>query len=253
MDIIYTFIVLLFGLIIGSFLNVCIYRIPRQESIAWPGSHCPDCGYVLKWYDLFPVLSYIFLGGKCRQCRSHISWRYPLVEALTGMLFVLAYRYDGLSAGLIVHLVFLCLLVVIAFIDLEHLIIPNKLVLPGTVLGLLFTLITHSPTPISGFLSALGAGLFFFIIWFFYPQGMGEGDIKLALMLGAFLGWPLIPIAIFIAALSGTIVGVIYITTKGGGRKTQIPFGTFLAFGSVVALFYGERLVSSYLRLIGWQ
>ncbi len=246
-------IFLLFGLIIGSFLNVCIYRIPRRESVAWPGSHCPACGCVLKWYDNIPLLSYLFLTGKCRQCRSHISWRYPLVEAATGLLFAADYLNCGLSWPLLARLIFICLLVVIALIDLEHLIIPNIIVLPGAVLGLAFSFLPGTAPFWQALASGLGAALFFFLIWFFYPGGMGEGDIKLALMLGVFLGWPLVGLAIFLAALAGSLAGLVVITLRGGNRKTQLPFGLYLALGSLAALFFGQQLINLYLKFLGWQ
>lgn len=244
---------LFLGLIIGSFLNVCIYRIPRKESIAWPGSHCPECGYVLKWYDLIPVISYLLLRGKCRQCRSHISLRYPLVELLTGLLFWAAFLKFGLSFLLLTRLLFICLLIVIALIDVENLIIPNVVVLPGAVAGLLSLLAPGSPGLIGGIASGFGAALCFFLIWFFYPQGMGEGDIKLALMLGLFLGWPQTGVAVFLAALTGTVGGLAVILFQGGSRRTQIPFGLFLALGSLISIFFGSKLVAVYLHLIGWQ
>ena len=240
-------------MLIGSFLNVCIYRIPRRESIAWPASHCPECGYVLKWYDLFPVLSYLMLRGKCRQCRSHISRRYPLVEALTGVLFAAAYLKFGLAWLLLNRLVFICLLIVVALIDLEHFIIPNKIVLPGALAGLILTLIPGSHSFLNALGSGVGAALFFFLIWFFYPQGMGEGDVKLALMLGAFLGWPQIAAAIFLASLTGSVGGIAVIVIKGGNRKTPVPFGLYLAIGSILALLYGPEFLSLYLQFIGWQ
>jgi len=200
---------------------------------------------------MLPVLSYIILRGKCRQCRSHITLRYPLVEAITGLLFLACYIKFGISWTLVSRLVFICFLIVIALIDLENLIIPNIIVFPGALAGLLLTFLSGSPSWFSGILSGLGAGLFFFLIWFFYPAGMGEGDVKLVLMLGLFLGWPGIGIAIFLSALAGSVAGGISIALKGSGRKTQIPFGLYLAIGSTAALFFGDRLVTWYLNFLG--
>jgi leader peptidase (prepilin peptidase) / N-methyltransferase len=244
-----TGLVLIVGLIIGSFLNVCIYRIPRKESIAWPSSHCPSCRYVLKWYDLFPVVTYIALRGKCRQCRSNISIQYPLVELLTGISFVLVYLKFGLSWLLLSKLVFIILLIVIGIIDLEHMIIPNTIVVFGSLLGLAFTFLPGSPSLVLALVSGLGASLFFLLIWFF--KGMGMGDVKLAFMLGLFLGCPNITISIFLAALLGSVSGIILISLKGGSRKTPVPFGLFLAIGSIITVFYGQEIVTWYLTFIG--
>ncbi|MDA8441206.1 MAG: prepilin peptidase, partial [Peptococcaceae bacterium] len=240
---------LLFGLIIGSFLNVCIYRLPRRESLAWPGSHCPQCGYVLKWYDNIPVLSYLILRGKCRHCRLHITWRYPLVEGLTGLLWLAAYLHFGLTWYLATRLVFIAMLLVIALIDMEHFIIPNIIVLPGAVLGLGFSLVPGAAGLLSALVAGLGAGLFFLLIWLIYPKGMGEGDIKLALMLGMWLAWPQVGVAIFLASLLGTVGSLVAIKLGWGDRKTPIPFGLYLAVGSIFALFYGPQLLATYLRL----
>jgi leader peptidase (prepilin peptidase) / N-methyltransferase len=248
-----SFTILILGLLIGSFLNVCIYRIPRKESIAWPGSHCPGCGYVLKWYDLLPILSYLFLRGKCRQCRSNIALRYPLVELITGLLFLAAYSNYGLGWILLSKCVFICLMLVIGLTDLEHYIIPNIIVFPGIVVGLLIAILPGPLTLTNALASGIGAGLFFFIIWFFYPKGMGEGDVKLALMLGTFLGWPNIALAIFLSSLLGSVGGVITVAIKHGDRKTPIPFGLYLALGSLITAFYGQQLLQLYLNLIGWQ
>lgn len=175
-----------------------------------------------------------------------------MVETICGLLFLALFRKYGLSLSLISGMVFSGMLIVVAFVDMEHLIIPNKVVLPGALVGLAFTFVTGSPSWLNGLLSGIGAALIFLIIWLVYPAGMGEGDIKLVLMLGLFLGWPLIGVAIFLASLTGSIAGLAIIAFKGGGRKTPVPFGLYLAIGSITALLYGDQLVEWYLRFIGW-
>ncbi len=241
----------LIGLLVGSFLNVCIYRIPRKESIVWPRSHCPQCNYLLQWYELIPVASYLLLRGKCRRCRCHISMRYPVIELLAGLVFTLAYAKFGLGMALVKYLIFICLLITIAMIDQEHFIIPNILVAPGVVLGLVSTALPGMPSLENTAGAGLGAGLLFWIIWRFYPKGMGEGDIKYALMLGFVLGWPAISVAVFLAALIGTVFGIIGIVAQGGDRNTPIPFGLYLSLGSFVALIYGQQIFRAYLRVMG--
>jgi leader peptidase (prepilin peptidase) / N-methyltransferase len=239
------------GLLIGSFLNVCIFRIPRKESIAWPASHCPGCGYVLKWYDLVPVLSYILLRGKCRQCRSHITLRYPVIELVTGIVFTLLYFKYGFTWLLLSRLVFACLLIVVAFTDLEHYIIPNVVVVPGALLGLASSFLPGAVSPLNSLGAGIGAALFFLVIWLVYPKGMGLGDVKLALMLGTFLGWAQVALAIFLASLIGTLIGGALILIKG--KRILLPFGLFLAIGSLMSLLYGQELLSLYLGIIGWK
>lgn len=244
-----------FGAIIGSFLNVCIWRLPRHESIVTPGSHCPGCDRQLSWYENIPLASYAALKGKCRSCGVGISPRYPLVELLTAVLFVLAgWRFDA-TAQLAPALLLIATLIVVFFIDLEHYIIPNNVVLPVAAVGLAamvaIALTTTGPDidlwwayPVAG----LGSALFFFIIVMIFPRGMGMGDVKLVGMLGFFLGRATL-IGLFLGFLLGAVVGVGLILAGRKGRKSRVPFGPFLAVGALVALFYGNQLLDLYLGL----
>ncbi len=238
------------GLVIGSFLNVCIYRLPRNKSIIRPRSFCPYCRKPIKPYDNIPILSYILLGGKCRNCKKPISWRYPLVEFLSGIFFVLLFLKFGLSFSLLKFIIFLCLLIIATFTDLSHQIIPNVVSLPGIVVGLLFN--------ISSLLDALigtliGAG----ILWVFRQAGlwvkkqemMGWGDIKMAGMIGAFLGVSAGLLALFLGVCLGVLIWSLLILFKVKSRKEFIPFGAFLAFGSVIAVFFNQQIISWYLDI----
>ncbi|MDH4100339.1 MAG: prepilin peptidase [Nitrospirota bacterium] len=236
----------LFGLAVGSFLNVCIYRLPKQESVVFPASHCPGCGSSIRWHDNIPVLSYLVLGGRCRHCKASISWQYPMVELATGVLFFVAVAIFGVSQETPVYLLLLSALIVIAVIDLEHQIIPDRITLPGIPLGLIcstFLLPTGLVDALIG-LAAGGGG--FYLIAVISRGGMGGGDIKLMAMLGAFLGWKAIIITTLIGSLMGAIVGIFLMAVKGRGRKHAVPFGPFLATGALVALFWGEQLVTWY-------
>lgn len=243
-------IVLVFGLLIGSFLNVCIYRIPRHKSIAYPASFCPNCLTPIQAYDNIPVLSYIILGGKCRKCKKPISWRYPLVELLTGILFLLLFLKFRLSLDLLKYLIFTALLIISTFTDFSHRIIPNVISVPGIVIGLLFN-IPHIGNAILGIL--IGAG----ILWVFRQAGiiikkqemMGWGDIKLAGMIGAFLGLKYGLVALFLGVLSGVVIWTVLIILKIKKRKEYIPFGAFMALGSIITVFFGAEIIDWYLNL----
>jgi leader peptidase (prepilin peptidase)/N-methyltransferase len=246
-------IILLFiiGAIIGSFLNVCIYRLPRHESIVSPGSHCPNCDMPVSWYDNIPLVSYLLLGGRCRRCGDPISFWYPAVELLTAVLFALAGWKFGPNVELLPALLLIAALIVIFFIDLEHYIIPNVVVLPVAVIGL-GAMIAISPDRWLELLAAgLVSGVFFFAIVLIFPKGMGLGDAKMAMMLGFFLGWSVV-VALFAAFLLGALVGVALIVAGVKGRKSRLPFGPFLAVGAMLALFYGPTLLDKYLRLVGF-
>jgi leader peptidase (prepilin peptidase) / N-methyltransferase len=239
------------GACIGSFLNVCIYRIPAGESIVSPPSRCPRCGAGIRWYQNIPIFSWIALGGKCAFCKAGISVRYPLVEALTGGLFTLVFFYFGIGWPTLVFWVFMAMLVVITFIDLDHQIIPDVISLPGIVIGFFgsFLLPWISWTDsLYGIL--LGGGSLFLIATGYElltkKEGMGGGDVKLLAMLGAFLGWKAVLPIIFVSSLLGTIVGVPLMLIKGADSKLAIPFGPFLASAAVIWLFWGGGLVSWY-------
>jgi leader peptidase (prepilin peptidase) / N-methyltransferase len=241
----------IFGLCVGSFLNVVIARIPEGRSIVFPGSACPRCGRSIAWYDNLPVLSYALLRGRCRNCRASISWRYPAVEVACGLLFVLAYhRFEG-GPALAAALILLAGLLAITAIDLDHQIIPDVLSLPGIVVGVLFSLapggIGWAPS-LLGVL--LGGGVFVVIIiastLVLGQAGMGVGDVKLGAMLGAFLGWKLALLSILLSTLLGGPMAVVLLATGRKSRKDPIPFGPFLALGGTISLFWGEALLAWY-------
>ncbi|MGA9875133.1 MAG: prepilin peptidase [Solirubrobacteraceae bacterium] len=236
-----------FGAIIGSFLNVVVYRLPRRESIVKPASHCTACGARVMPYDNVPVLSWLLLRGHCRNCSAPISKRYPLVEALCGLLCVAAVLAGGSTATIALNVTFILLLVPVALIDLEHRIIPNQLTMLGAVLALgLGTALDPSGEP-TRLIAGLAAGGALLAAALAYPGGMGMGDVKLAGVMGLFLGSAVAP-AMLIALLAGVLYGVLIVARKGtqAGRKTAVPFGPFLAFGSIVAVFAGDPLVNWY-------
>jgi len=251
---------------LGSFLNVCIYRIPRNESIATPPSHCPRCGKRVRPYDNIPVMSYVLLGGRCRDCRKPISIRYPLVEALVGALFVSSYARFGPSWELLKALVFVCLLVLITFIDVDHQIIPFRLSVPGLVLGLASLLLPESPVSLlDGFIGMLIGGAFVVFAWLLWryvlagafrrfgvdqKEGMGWGDFPFAAMLGAFIGWRSMIVALFVAVLTGVVFGLALRASGRSGRGQPMPFGPFLAIGGLAGLFFGHQLFNLYIRLV---
>lgn len=236
------------GAIFGSFLNVVAYRLPRGESLSRPRSRCPQCQTPIKAYDNVPVLSWLALRGRCRSCRAPISARYPLVEAVTGLLCGLVVLRYGLDEDAILGLVLVLLLVPITLIDLDHRIIPNKLTLLGAVLAPAILALTAPDAIPEHLIAAAAAGGFFLLTALAYPRGMGMGDVKLAFVLGLFLGRAVAP-ALFVALVAGTLVGAAIIARKGAaeGRKTAVPFGPFLALGGVVALLVGDALVDWYL------
>ena len=243
-------VVVVMGCAVGSFLNVCIYRLPRRESLAWPGSHCPQCNTPIAWYDNLPVVSYLVLRGRCRHCGARIPVRYLVVELVTGALFLgLASLYPP-GPLLASRLLFGCALIVLFAIDLEHHILPNVITVPGIVVGLLFSLVTEP-----GWRSALigvlvGGGIPFVIAWTYERvrgiEGLGMGDVKMLAMIGAFLGWKLTLLTLVLATFSGSIVGAGFIAA-GKGARYKLPFGTFLAVGALVASVTGPAILSWYL------
>lgn len=238
----------LFGLVVGSFLNVVIYRVPLRQSIVWPSSKCPNCDGRIKSFDNVPMLSYLLLRGRCRNCKVWISPRYPLVEGLTGTLFVLAGYEFGFSLELASALVLIAVLVALAGIDLEHRLLPNVIVGPAAVLGLVLSVAGDPPYWWVYLLSAIGVAGGLFALALGYPGGMGMGDVKMGGMLGAFLG-PYSALAVFLGALLGALIGGVLMATGRISRRSPLPFGVFLAIAGVFALFLGERLVDSYLQL----
>ena len=239
----------LFGLVAGSFLNVVIYRVPNRQSLVWPSSRCPSCGERIKGFDNLPVLSYLMLRGRCRSCKARISLRYPLVEALTGMLFALATYEFGLSLSLVWALVLISVLVVLAGTDLEHRLLPNAIVVPAAVLGFSLSALVDPDGWWVYLISALAVAAGLFVLALVYPDGMGMGDVKMGGMLGAFLG-PYAALAIFIGALVGALVGGGLMVTGVIERGSALPFGVFLALAGVFTLFLGQDAWGWYLRLV---
>jgi leader peptidase (prepilin peptidase)/N-methyltransferase len=237
------------GAIVGSFLNVVAYRLPRQESLVVPASHCPKCHTPVRPYDNIPILSWLFLRGHCRTCGSSISVRYPLVESLTAALCIGVVLAQHTAAGIALGVVLVLLLVPAALIDLEHRIIPNKITALGAVLALIVGLALDPAGEPERLIAGAAAGGFLLLAALAYPGGMGMGDVKLAAVMGLFLGRAVAP-AILIALLAGVLLGVVVIARKGAtrGRKTAIPFGPFLALGGLVAVFAGQPLVDLYVN-----
>lgn len=243
-----TFYVLIFGLVVGSFLNVVIYRIPIGRSIIRPRSSCPGCGYVLRWFNLIPVISYIFQKGRCTVCRAGISPHYPVVEILTGLIFLAVYAKYGLTWQTASYLTLSALVIATGFIDLEHKIIPNEITLAGIILGLVFITQTGLISNIEGFLTG---GIVFLAIAVISKGNMGGGDIKLAAVMGLFLGIKLLLVALFAAFLLGSVVGVTLLLVGVVKRKDPFPFGPFLTIGSLISILCGQNIIDWYLnRLI---
>jgi leader peptidase (prepilin peptidase)/N-methyltransferase len=233
------------GLALGSFLNVVAARVPLKRSIVSPASACPSCETPIAWSDNVPVVSYLALRGRCRSCRVRIGWTYPAVELLTALLVVACVLAFGLSAQAAVAAFFCAVLVAISAIDLEHRIIPNKIVVPAAALVLVAQTVIH-PSP-EWAIAAFGASGFLLVTALIYPAGMGMGDVKLALLMGAALGRH-VPVALMLGMVTAMVPSVVILARHGkAGRKMGIPFGPFLALGSIIALFAGEQILDAYL------
>ena len=269
-------IALLFGLCIGSFLNVCIARIPLDISVVSPRSRCPKCQTLIAGYDNIPLLSYVILGGQCRKCRTSISLRYPGVEAVTAIISMLLANQHGLSVSWAVHLIFLSSMIVLVLIDLDHRILPDIITLNGIWIGILISLYLASPSPFAQRLYAFagigvsspyvlaltaslagavfGGGLLWFVREIFYRlrgiESMGLGDVKMMAMAGAFLGLPLTLLTIFMGSILGSIIGLALIRIFGKGRDYELPFGTFLGVGAIAAVLFGNELIRLYLKTV---
>ena len=269
----------LFGAMIGSFLNVCICRVPEGKSIVTPGSHCPRCGKAIRWYDNLPLISFLLLRGRCRHCHGSISVQYPLVEGVTALLSLLLFMRFGPSLQYVIYFAFAAALVVVTVIDLYHQIIPNVISLPGIAAGLLASWFLPNPALLDGLLRGLlfqagrigvnlsnhaafvdsllgillGGGSLLLVIHLYYwlrkAEGMGGGDVKLLAMVGGFLGWKAVIVTIIFSSFIGSIVGVALMVRKGKDLKYAIPYGPFLSLGAMMALFYGEGLIVWYLTL----
>ncbi|MCK5412900.1 MAG: prepilin peptidase [Candidatus Pacebacteria bacterium] len=253
---IYLIIIFIFGLLIGSFLNVVIFRLETEEKIVNDRSRCPNCKHILSWKDLFPVLSYVFLKGKCRYCQKKISIQYPLVELMTASFFVLIFSYffsvteKYFVANIIFYFFVISVFIVISVYDLRHYIIPDKVIYTAIIITALFNFIFFNSIFFNHLFSAIVAfGFFLTIIILTKGQGMGGGDAKLGFLMGLILGWPLVFLAIFFASVSGSIVGMALIIGKKKKIKSMIPFGPFLIFGTVLSIFYGEEIVRWYFDL----
>jgi leader peptidase (prepilin peptidase)/N-methyltransferase len=254
-DVVEAVIVGVFGLLIGSFLNVVIHRIPRKQSLVSPSSRCPSCGYALRWYDNVPVVSFLLLGGRCRQCRTPISIRYPIVELLTAAVFVAHYVFLGWTPLLAVRLFFGASLVALFAIDLEHHLLPDVITLPGIVLGVVASVFLP-PGLVESLLGLLiGGGILWLIgeAYFRYAgeEGMGGGDVKMLAMIGAVLGWKLVLVTLVLSSVAGSLLGLAVIAVKRGGMKYALPFGTFLALGALAASLVGDRIVTWYAGRLG--
>lgn len=249
-----------YGLVVGSFLNVCIWRLPRNESIVWPGSHCPKCAAPIRWFDNIPLLSYALLLGRCRKCKAVISWRYPLVELLAGISAAVSLAVWGFTPYGIMGMVIFFTGIVVTFIDFDHQIIPDEITLPGIAAGLIFSVVfpawhgtaSHLGGIAQAVLGFLAGGGTLYIVgtvgeWVFKKEAMGGGDVKLLAALGAFLGWKRTLLAIFVASFAGAVVGLILKAAKG---EERIPFGPYLILGAVICLFWGNDILAWYFSFL---
>lgn len=262
-----------YGLVTGSFLNVCIHRVPERETL-WTRSRCPHCRKQIAFYDNVPLLSFLLLRGQCRHCHASISWRYPLIEALTALIFLLAFWRFGLTWNLLPVIPFACMIVVLTFIDLDHMILPDVITLPGALMGLLlcfwqdpvfyadaltarlalsFPQWSHGVIALCGALlgGIAGGGLLWLVAELYFRwrkiEGLGFGDVKMMALVGAFLGWKYALLTIFLGSFSGAIIGGIYIYLKRLDSRYQLPFGVFLGIAALVSLFAGPEILGWYL------
>jgi leader peptidase (prepilin peptidase)/N-methyltransferase len=236
----------LFGAIVGSFLNVVAHRVPIGESLVSPPSRCPECEAPVKPYDNIPVVSWLLLRGRCRNCGTPISPRYPLVELATAVVFAAVVAVRGFDDDLVLELPFVAALIALAAIDYDHKLLPNKIVYPLAVYGVIATLLVDRDDLVENLIAGAGAFLFLLLAALAYPRGMGMGDVKLAGAMGLFLGLSIVP-ALLVAFLAGTIVGVVILAREGAaGRKKAVPFGVFLALGGIAGVLAGPELIDLY-------
>lgn len=250
-------ILFLFGIgaCIGSFLNVCIFRLPEGQSVISPGSACTGCGHRLSWFENIPLLSFVFLKARCRACGTHISFQYPLVELSNGLFYVLLWLKFGLNVTMAIYAAFFSALLVIFFIDLKHYIIPDVISLPGIVAGLAASFFLPQITWRDSLLGIIiGGGILFLLAWVYYlftkREGMGGGDIKLLAMIGAFLGWQSIPAVIFLSSAVGSVTGILLMLIQEKGRHHAIPYGPFLAGAATLYMFFGPEIMDWYAGMI---
>ena len=248
-----TFFITVIGLLIGSFLNVCIHRIPKKETVIYNSSHCSSCNNNLKVLDLIPLISFILLKGKCRYCGENIKIRYPVVELLTGGVFLITYLHIGFDVLLVKYLIFFSALIVITFIDLEHQIIPNKLTFLILIWGIIWQIFYSELFWYQALGGAFLGGGLLLLVAIISGGGMGGGDIKLMFAAGLILGIPATALALFLSFLVGSIIGVALILFKMKDRKDPIPFGPFLSLGIFIAALWGYEIIKIYLSVIGFQ
>ena len=249
MSLLFEAFIFVLGAAVGSFLNVLIHRLPEEKSIVLPASHCPKCRHAIRLYDNIPIVSYLFLRGRCRDCGEAISLRYPLVEMLTAIMSLLVFWKFGLSLQYLCAFVFICSLIVITFIDLDHQIIPDVISLPGIPIFFLAAVFVMDLRFFDAFLGFLIGGGVLYSIAFLYElitkrEGMGGGDIKLLAMIGSFLGWQSLLFILLISSFAGAVVGITIMIVKGQDMKYAVPFGPFLSLGAVSYLFFGNYMTS---------
>jgi leader peptidase (prepilin peptidase)/N-methyltransferase len=245
----------IFGACIGSFLNVCIYRLPVSKSIVYPGSSCPSCGNLIRFYDNIPILSYLWLKGRCRYCNAPIAIRYPLVELMGGLFCLGVFLRYGLTFQAAVYYVFIAILIVITFIDIDHRIIPDYLSLPGIPIFFLASFGIPTLTFWDALIGILaGGGSLFLVAWTYHlitkKEGMGGGDIKLLAMIGALIGWKGVLFTIFVSSAVGTLSGVTIMLLTRQNMKLAVPFGPFLAIGAIAYIFFGPQLIYWYFNIL---
>ena len=254
MDFVLCFFSVLFGLCLGSFANVCVYRIPLNKSIVHPASSCPHCGVKIRFFDNIPVFSYLLLMGRCRQCQASISMRYPLVEILMAFLSLALFIRFGFQLQYLQFMVFAGTLVILSFIDFDHKILPDVLTLPGIAVGWLVSFLPGGISWADSLIGLAAGGGSLYLVATVYEritgrEGLGGGDIKLLAMIGAWMGWQSLPLIVLMSSLSGAVIGSVFILSGGKGARTQIPFGPFLSLGALSYLFFGRQISLWYFGL----
>ena len=240
------------GAIVGSFLNVVIYRLPNDQSIIFPASHCPKCGHKLAWYDMIPIFSYIFLKGKCRYCKAKISIRYPIIEALTGFAFVGIGLRFGWSLQFFEYIIFASLLIAVSFTDLFYGIVPDIIVIPGAIVGLVFSLLRGKTVFFSSLFGLLLLFVFFVLIILLTKGGMGEGDATFGAMIGSFIGLKFSIATLVISFILGSIIGILLLIFLHKKGKDSMPFGPYLAISAYIMILYGYQIIFIYEKLFGF-